>query len=553
MNNGLQARFEGLDALPAKISRLYDTLNDERAGQLADIKTVKEHIYNTSNVLPSGNSLAHGALRLPDISEQAQTLKAHILESLSSHPEGLFDVFPADLKFSETAQKQKAMLVSALENMKISDKLEQIVTDLVECGESIVFIGWKRDFKKIRRAVEKDGKIGFITDSKLVYDGPALSVISPENFVFDTGCDFSEAAKIFRSKRTLEELLADKNNNFLTPEIEEELRSIAASKAADNAGESTFQSFEKLDILEFWGDIKDEKGNVLQNQLVVIAEKRYIIRFEENPYLNCPFIYGNILENPFTGRGISPLRAAIDLNKAENEILNTQLRAYSLIVNPPYLAPKGAFKGEQQVKPGKIIEYDTALLPQMPTPLNFSQALCGWDFIKHFKGSIESTTGIFRTMAGELEGETRTATELNMSANGQSARLNMFLDVINRKIIVPIVQKTADIISNFKFGTENLLSRVNGELRNVEINDNVRFGDYIYRYSDRKASLQRKKQQHDIVQLMWTFGNTPQIAEKINWEECFKLSLGTLGVENVEMYLNKGVSDVVKPEKADVE
>ncbi len=378
-------------------------------------------------------------------------------------------------------------------------------------------------------------------------------MISPENFVFDTGCDFSEAAKIFRSKRTLEELLADKNNNFLTPEIEEELRSIAASKAADNAGESTFQSFEKLDILEFWGDIKDEKGNVLQNQLVVIAEKRYIIRFEENPYLNCPFIYGNILENPFTGRGISPLRAAIDLNKAENEILNTQLRAYSLIVNPPYLAPKGAFKGEQQVKPGKIIEYDTALLPQMPTPLNFSQALCGWDFIKHFKGSIESTTGIFRTMAGELEGETRTATELNMSANGQSARLNMFLDVINRKIIVPIVQKTADIISNFKFGTENLLSRVNGELRNVEINDNVRFGDYIYRYSDRKASLQRKKQQHDIVQLMWTFGNTPQIAEKINWEECFKLSLGTLGVENVEMYLNKGVSDVVKPEKADVE
>ncbi len=331
------------------------------------------------------------------------------------------------------------------------------------------------------------------------------------------------------------------------------MRSIAASKAADNAGESTFQSFEKLDILEFWGDIKDEKGNVLQNQLVVIAEKRYIIRFEENPYLNCPFIYGNILENPFTGRGISPLRAAIDLNKAENEILNTQLRAYSLIVNPPYLAPKGAFKGEQQVKPGKIIEYDTALLPQMPTPLNFSQALCGWDFIKHFKGSIESTTGIFRTMAGELEGETRTATELNMSANGQSARLNMFLDVINRKIIVPIVQKTADIISNFKFGTENLLSRVNGELRNVEINDNVRFGDYIYRYSDRKASLQRKKQQHDIVQLMWTFGNTPQIAEKINWEECFKLSLGTLGVENVEMYLNKGVSDVVKPEKADVE
>ena len=307
----------------------------------------------------------------------------------------------------------------------------------------------------------------------------------------------------------------------------------------------------KLDILEFWGDIKDEDGKLLQNQLVVIAERRYIIRFEDNPYLNCPFIYGNILENPFTGRGMSPLRAAIDLNRAENEILNTQLKAYSLIVNPPYLAPKGAFKGEQQVKPGKIIEYDASLLPQMPTPLNFSQALCGWDFIRYFKSSIESTTGIFKTMAGEIESESRSATELNLTANGQSARLNMFLDVINRKIIVPVVQKTADIVSNFRFGTENLLCRVAGEYKNVEINDDVRFGDYIYRYSDRKASMERKKRERDLVTALWTFGNNPQIADKINWEECFKLSLSGFGIENVDLYLKNGVSDVSKPEKAE--
>jgi len=248
---------------------------------------------------------------------------------------------------------------------------------------------------------------------------------------------------------------------------------------------------------------------------------------------------------------MSPLRAAIDLNRAENEILNTQLKAYSLIVNPPYLAPKGAFKGEQQVKPGKIIEYDASLLPQMPTPLNFSQALCGWDFIRYFKSSIESTTGIFKTMAGEIESESRSATELNLTANGQSARLNMFLDVINRKIIVPVVQKTADIVSNFRFGTENLLCRVAGEYKNVEINDDVRFGDYIYRYSDRKASMERKKRERDLVTALWTFGNNPQIADKINWEECFKLSLSGFGIENVDLYLKNGVSDVSKPEKAE--
>lgn len=528
--------LETINALPARISKLYDRLNDERASQLADIKAVKEHIYNT--LTPNGK------FRLPDIYEQAQTLKAHILESLSSHPEGLFDVFPADLKYAQNAKKQKAMLVSALENMKISQKIEDIVTDFVECGESIVFIGWKRVFKKVRKAVQNDDKIGFVTGSKLVYDGPTLKTISPENFVFDTGADFENAVKICHSKVTLQELLADNNNNFLTPETIENLKNLADSK-------QDCDEDKKLDILEFWGDIKDEDGKLLQNQLVVIAERRYIIRFEDNPYLNSPFIYGNILENPFTGRGMSPLRAAIDLNRAENEILNTQLKAYSLIVNPPYLAPKGAFKGEQQVKPGKIIEYDASLLPQMPTPLNFSQALCGWDFIRYFKSSIESTTGIFKTMAGEIESESRSATELNLTANGQSARLNMFLDVINRKIIVPVVQKTADIVSNFRFGTENLLCRVAGEYKNVEINDDVRFGDYIYRYSDRKASMERKKRERDLVTALWTFGNNPQIADKINWEECFKLSLSGFGIENVDLYLKNGVSDVSKPEKAE--
>lgn len=206
---------EMLNALPDKISKLYERLNSERSGQLADINTVKSHIYNTS----AGE---HGFM-LPDIYEQAQTLKAHILESLSSHPEGLFDVFPGDLKYSENAKKQKIMLVSALENMKMTDKLDSIVNDLVECGESIVFIGWKKIYKKIRKAVTEGDKIAFIADDKLVYDGPVLRRIAPEDFVFDVKADFENAAKIFRYKALPHEVFEDKNNNCLTNLIKDEL------------------------------------------------------------------------------------------------------------------------------------------------------------------------------------------------------------------------------------------------------------------------------------------------------------------------------------------
>ncbi len=514
-----------LNCLPDKIMRLFNTLNDERRGQLEDINTVKQHIYNTS-----GPKQGQKNFRLPDIYEQAQTLKAHILESLSSHPEGMFDVFPRDLKHSENAAKQKTMLVCALENMKMPDKLEIIVNDLIECGESIIFIGWQKIFKKIRKAMGRGGEIVFMPENKLIYDGPVLKTISPEDFVFDTSVDFEHAAKIYRSKCTLHEVLEDKNNNCITPEIAEEIRNFCVP------GHDTTPK--KLNILEYWGDITTENGDILKNQLVVIAENRFVLRFEDNPYLNCPFIYGNLIENPYTGRGISPLRAAIDLNMAADSILNTQLKAYSLVVNPPYLAPKGAFRGEQTVKPGKIIEYDASLLPQMPTPLNFSGALCGWDFIKYFKSSIESTTGVYKTMAGELEAQNRTATELSMTATGQSARLNMFLDVINRKIIVPVVQKTAETVANFKLGTESLLYRVSDEIRMLEITDDIRFGDYVYRYGDRKASLERKSRQRELVKLLGEFANVEELASKINWAECFRLALANLGIENTQLYFN---------------
>lgn len=38
--------------------------------------------------------------------------------------------------------------------------------------------------------------------------------------------------------------------------------------------------------------------------------------------------------------------------------------------NPMVLAPKGCFKGEQIVSPGKIIEYDSALMPIAPKILS---------------------------------------------------------------------------------------------------------------------------------------------------------------------------------------
>ncbi len=523
--------------LPQKISEAFDKYNDTRREQLSDIKALQEQVYGI-------NSGIYGRwennLELPNVYEQHQTLKAHIIESVYTNPESLFDVFTSPGADGTMAVKQKAMLTDALEKMRIGEKIDKIVNDLIETGECTLFVGWETRHKQVRRRIlDTDGtSAGFECLQKKVFDGVNVKTIAAQDFVFDytRANNWDSCPKIFRTYLTADEIKSDKNNVYMAKDIQEALETGAiASKDSE-----TLKGYRKgqIEVLEYWGDIELANGTILKNWFAVCVGRCAIVRFEPNPFVTSPFIYANLIENPATKRGISPLKCVLPLNCVAAKILNNQLDAYSLIVNPPYLAPKGAFRGEQAVAPGKIIEYDSSLLPQTPVPLNFQSALCGWDFLKYFKDSIEGTTGIYRTMAGAMGGEKRTATELNYATSGQNARLNLFIDHINRKVILPMVEKVAETIANFKFGKELVTGKQGDTAVIFEIDDTLRNADYIYRYSDRKSSLLRRLQNKELNETIANFARIPEFSKKINWNECFKLALEQLGVENVEKFMN---------------
>ena len=494
----------------------YDKYEDSRVSQLSDIKAIREAIYDST--IPRVN--AWGCkIQLPEIYELAQTLKSHISQNLYSHPDAMFDVSGTTPQTQAFANKQKAMLVNTFDNMKIEEELEKVVDSIVETGETTLFVGWETKIKQTRRAQTLEEQIlnpaeqGFVVEEKIVYDNAKIRHIRAEDFVFDKdNCNhWDRCAKIYRTYTTLDEVMCDSSNNMMNSEKAEILKGVVASKKTKNNDLSTDGN--KLEILEYWGDIEMPDGKTLKNWLVVVAGRKEIIRFEANPFVINPFIHANIIECPTTCRGISPLRVALILNNISSTILNKQIDALALMMNPPYLAPKGCFRGEQQVKPGKIIEYDAALMPNVPTPLSFDKAMQGWDFLNYFKSTIESATGIFKNMAGNIQATERTATELNYSASGQEARLNMILDSINRKVIIPMVEKTADIISNFKLGREVIGLTEHGKSMFLEIDDNIRNGNYIYRYGDRKASFERKMRLKELFEVIKQFAQVPVVSE----------------------------------------
>ncbi len=523
-----------------KITNKFDKLDNERLEQLNDIKLIRENIYlNSTSNIKGWNS----KIELPDIYELAQTLKSHISDNLYSHPDAMFDVSGTTPQAQAFANRQKAMLTNVFEQMKLENELEHVIDGLVETGECTLFIGWETKIKQTRRAQSIEEQLvaptedGFIVENKVIYDNPKIKYIKPEDFVFekDNYDDFDNCPKIYRTYIDLQELKDNKANAYLTSEKIISLNNVISDKNKKQNDKAT--NNKKLEILEYWGDIKLSDGQVLKNWLITVAGRKEIIRFEPNPFIINPFIYANLIENASTGRGISPLRVALVLNNIASTILNKQIDALALMMNPPYLAPKGCFKGEQIVKPGKIIEYDAALMPQAPIALNFDKAMQGWDFLTYFKSTIESATGIFNNMAGKLQSEARTATELNYSVSGQAARLNMYIDAINRKIIIPMVEKTAELIANFKIGKEIISVKDRGRILFIEVDENIRNANYIYRYGDRKASLERKTRLNELFAVVKSFADVPAITSQINWLECFKFALEQYGIENANNFL----------------
>lgn len=517
----------------------YDYYNDTRNSQRSDNRLISYAIYNAD--IPQINDW-NCSIQLPEIYELAQTLKSHIIQNLYSHPDGMFDVSGNDLKSQKYANRQKAMLVNTFEEMKLSDEMEKIVDSVVETGEVTLFVGWETKTRKVRRAlslkeqIEMNTNQSFVVEDKVIYDNAKVKFIHYEDFVFDRTNvnNWDSCPKIYRTYQTLDDIKSNKANNLLNAEKLEILKGVVANKKGQKDSK---YSIPKIEVLEYWGDIELPSGEILKNQLISVAGRSAIIRFEDNPFVINPFIHANIIENPTTGRGISPLRVALILNNISSTILNKQLDALALMMNPPYLAPKGCFMGKQEVKPGKIIEYDSTLMTTTPVPLSFDKAMTGWDFLNYFKTTIESATGIFKNMAGNISNVERSATEINYSANGQEARLNMILESINRKVIVPMVEKTAQLISFFKIGSESIKVNDHGRTDFVDIDDDIRNSNYTYRYGDRKATFERKSKFKEMFDIMINFVQVEEVANRINWLECFKFALEQYGVENSNNFL----------------
>ena len=71
----------------------------------------------------------------------------------------------------------------------------------------------------------------------------------------------------------------------------------------------------------------------------------------------------------------------------------------------------------------------------------------------------------------------------------------------------------------------------------IAITDIIRQGQYEYRYEDRNALMNRHAKLEQAIQLIEKLSNVPEMAQKFDYEECFKMGMASIKYDNPEKLL----------------
>lgn len=561
------------DALANQISDDFRTFDNARSSQVEKANKLLDEIYFRNEVVQKDkNKQWKSTLKTRKIFMYSQILKAFIWKNTYANTNSMFDVSGESLEADNNSNKQKTMLVSILEGMDYAKTCDKIIDDSLVYGELISFCTWRKHSEEYRRPIDvmeamadlsklpkileaKSKGQNFYVDERIDYDNPYIYPVDPANFVFDSTqySNWEYCPKILRTWRTPDDII---NNEYfeVSDECKEYIRNLVKDGSSISDGQDQRADALKnkeyngstVEVLEHWGNLRMKDGTTLHNWYAVVVAGKYLVAFEKNPFIINPFTFGCYVQDPSTKRGVSPLYSILEVALTQEDMLRRTMDLQALAENPPCYVAKG-FLGKDpddiEIHPGKIMEYDFNLYSNAPMDRMEFNTQVFVDDLSYLDDIMSEISGVFPNMAGASESERTTATEISTKVEGQLTRLKMLLDIICQYLILDDVEKIAKLKANFTFGEETVYDTNGVENQEVEINDDVRQGEYKYTYADRSATSERFNFADMVVQAAQQFLNA---GTPLNPQELFTWYMSEKGVENPERFLMN--QDVIDPQ-----
>lgn len=550
--------------LAKKIADNFNKWDIDRITQIDTAKKIQEEVYlSQPRKFTNKNQKWKSDVNLNGLYNIKKALVSVMWREIWANPNQMFDVRGTDERTEQQAKIQKAAIVDSLKKMKIGQQFDEAVANLLDIGEMIVKIDWQLKTKVVKRQNKNIGWIlnniqqkftgagyqatQFVEKTIPIYENARVESISPYMFVFDHSnyklgneASWNSCIKIYKKFETLENIKNNKVYSIKSEWIEElknEHNETSENKAIDEL-RSVDKYGDNYSVLYAHGDFTID-GKIYKNYVAEVLANKYLIRFEENPLFINPFVLCALEFDPLTKRGITKLKAPLQMCREEERLTNLAFDVQSLTVNPVLLAQEGVFEdivddeGQLNYEPGKVIEYENGLANVMPTPITINASGIS-DLISLLNQKISDTSGVSNVMYGNIESEKRTATELQLTDKGSTAQISKDLDIIYQNFNLPIVEKVAELLAMFKDGAEFVYTQEKGKNIEYKITNEIRQAQYNYIYEDRNALNDRKMVIEKLYQVCQGAFQLPDLASQLNAKEIFTIFVEALGFDNIE-------------------
>lgn len=496
-----------------KFNAWYDDLEPSRQDTVLYLK----------ELFPYYNNKKREVKKVPDFYEQYKTYTSAIQRATYLNYDSILDVEGQDLRSNNLASIYKASLVYDFYRMDLKSILDEVLDDWTLKGEGALFVHWDEEVEQVPTVsyeieVDEDGietepqPIQTLED---VVTGSGIHIkrLDPHNLYYDKSQrhNWQMCGKIYRGFIPIQYIL--NNTEYkLTNDEKKSLKEMVQGAQDENIDSSEVALMKDkkvigntVEVLEYRGDyFMPETYELVRNVEIVVIGRKYLAKMEKSKFPECPIIYNTYMDRPDSKRGQAPLKPAYILSDVENKCMDLTMKAWELSTVPVFLAPKGAFASYTKLEAGKPLEYDPATLGgQIPSKVDFSAGLRGFDFQTFFKTKMEGATGVSQYMQGSTEGSVRTASESSYINQGANMRMGREAYLFSQRLILPLVQ----LFAKFKkyFDSDDKTIKMNGEggtPQFVKVDQEVRNGSYTFIIGGAQSQVEREAETRKLFELL---------------------------------------------------
>lgn len=555
--------------LAMKIAGYYSEWDQDRNTQVATAREIMQEVYLQQPHVKDKNPKLEwkSDVKLNALYNIKRARKSVMYREMWSNASQMFEVRGTNEQTEKTAREQKAAIVDSLDKMDIGKQYDNAIDNWFDIGEMIFKTDWLQKKKVVKRQ-KKD--VGFLLMNLVqnamgagfeqnpmkeieipCYENARVESLSPFMFVFDTAKyklknkdSWDSIIKIYKRFDSIENI---RNNKLyeLTDEQYEELKNNNDTTSGDNEELADIRDKNEYAgeyaVLFAHGDFKID-GKLYKNYIAEVLAGKYLLRFEENPMYINPFVFCATEFDPKTKRGISPLKAIMDMTKEQEKLTNVAFDVQKLTANPPAFANEDLFDENNTEKdgtiiyqPGKIIKYKSDYQGGLPTVINVSASGIS-DLLSLLDQKISDLSSVSSVMYGNIETQKRTATELSLADKGSSAQAGKDMDIINQDLTIPMIENVAELLAMFKDGVEYVYAQEKGKNIEFRITNEIRQAQYNYKYEDRNAISERKSKFNELFGIANSVGQNQQLFNMINWQEMLTTAFEMVGFDNTDKF-----------------